>query len=276
MDKLKKISVLFLLASSLFIMGCTEVSRGLGKITANKFAEPRSGSVWAVAPPQLEPPAPQDKTVYISYRNISDADIELLSEMRTAATAQGWTLVNDPTKAKYRLRASLRFFGEVVPESGGADVAAGMGVIAGAAVGVGVYNAGGRGTGSAVGGLAAGAATGSLVAAGLTNASRPREWALIVDFVLEEFSASPVEFTLSRGTESTTASGAGAANSRTAIGGGERADNSSSATITKKSNYYPHGVRLSVWANQMNMKEEEALPHVLTRTQKVITKLLPI
>ena len=29
--------------------GCTTVSRGLGKITANKYAKPRSGTVWTVA-----------------------------------------------------------------------------------------------------------------------------------------------------------------------------------------------------------------------------------
>lgn len=276
MISIKKISLVAILASSVLAVGCTEVSRNLGKLTANKFAEPRSGTVWAVAPPQLEPPSQKNKTVYISYRNISDSDIELLDEMREAATSQGWTLVNNPQQAKYRLRASLRYFGEVEAESGGANVAAGMGVIAGAAVGVGVYNASGRNTAGAIGGVAAGGAVGSLVSAGLANASKPREWALIVDFVLEEYSNSPVEFTLSADSESATASGAGASNSRTAVGGGEKAGNKRSATITKKSNYYPHGVRLSVWANQMNMKEEEALPHINERTRKVITKLLPI
>ncbi|MEL7482979.1 MAG: hypothetical protein AAFN41_01370, partial [Planctomycetota bacterium] len=46
--------------------GCTAVSRGMGKITANKYADARSGTVWVVPPPQLEPPAPDDKSVYIS------------------------------------------------------------------------------------------------------------------------------------------------------------------------------------------------------------------
>ncbi len=271
MSLLKRLFII-VLATSVFA-GCTAVSRGIGKLTANKYAEARSGSVWVVAPPQLEPPAPANKTVYISYRNISDADVELLQEMRSAASAQGWTLVNDPTKAKYRLRASLRFFGEVEPESGGASKAAGMGLIAGAAVGVGTYRAlDSRSTAAAVGSVAAG----GLAAAGIANASAPREWALIVDFVLEEYSKTPVEYTLSTGSSTSLGSGAGAHNSRTAIGGSESSGNDKSATITQKSNYYPHGVRLSVWANQMNMKEEEALPHILKRTKKVVTKLLPI
>lgn len=258
------------------VAGCTAVSRGIGNLTDDKYAKPRSGTVWVVAPPQLEPPAPSNKTVYISYRNISDADIELLDEMRDAAREQGWTIINDPTKAKYRLRASLRFFGEVAPESGGTSAAAGLGLIAGAAVGVGTYRLTGKGGTGTVAGVAAGAATTGIIAAGLSNASRPREWALIIDFVLEEYSAKQVEYTLSTGSDTEIASGAGAANSRAAIGGGESSGNSKSATVTQKSNYYPHGVRLSVWANQMNMKEEEAKPHILDRARNIITKLLPI
>ncbi len=254
------------------VSSCTTVSRGIGNLMDNKYAKPRSGSVWVVAPPQLEPPAGNDRTVYISYRNISDADIDLLQEMRSAAQQQGWTIVNDPSQAKYRLRASLRFFGEVEPESGGAAKAAGMGLIAGAAVGVGTYKL----TGSGAGGAVAGIAAGGLVAAGLANGSKPREWALIVDIVLEEYTSKAVEFTLSTGSSSGMVSGAGAGNNRMGVGGGESSGNTTDASMTKRSNYYPHGIRLSVWSNQMNMKEEESLPHILKRTKKVITQLLPM
>jgi hypothetical protein len=34
-------------------------------------------------------------------------------------------------------------------------------------------------------------------------------------------------------------------------------------------------VRLSAWANQMNMKQEEAMPLIRERTQKVVTQMLP-
>ncbi len=262
------------------ITGCTSVSRGIGSITANKYAEARSGTVWAVAPPQLEPPRMSDRTVYISYRNISDSDLDLIDELREAARAEGWTITPDPQAAKYRLRASLRFFGEVEPETGGSQVAAGMGTIAGAAVGIGtgfaVNSALGGGTAGAVGGIAAGGIAGGLMAAGLNNASRPREWAYVLDFVLEEYKSKPVTFTMATSDSSGRGDVAGVSNSRMASGGGQRSGNSSRATAERTSNYFPHGMRLQVWANQMNMQQDEAMPLLTERATKVIRQVLPM
>lgn len=254
--------------------GCTEVSRGLGKITANKYAEPRSGTTWVVAPPQLDPPRAADKTVYISFRNLSDADVNLLPQLRAGASAMGWVLVNDPESAKYRLRGDLRFFGEVEPESGGLGAAAGMGLISGAATGLATYAVAdtimGNSAAGAVGGIA-----GGMMGLGIANASRPREWAMIIDFVLEEYKDKPVEFTLATDASSGRADAVGTGNSRMASGGGETRSNSSFATSTRTSNYYPHGLRLSAWANQMNMTEIEAMPEIQTRVERVVTQILP-
>lgn len=259
------------------VAGCASVSRGLGTVTANKYAEARSGTLWIVAPPQLEPVS-GDRTVYISYRNISDAqDIDLLQIMRNSARQQGWTIVNDPGKAQFRLRASLRFFGEVEPESGGAQAASGLGSIAGAAaVGVGVGVGMGALTNSNLGGVAAGGLAAALVAQGLSNASRPREYAAIVDFVLEEYSAQPVTFTLSTGSASGSYDAAGAAGGRMVSGGSQTQGNSAGASMAQTSHYFPHGVRLSAWANQMAMKETEALPLITGRIERVVTQLLPM
>ena len=257
-------------------VGCTTVSRGLGSVTANKFADPRSGTVWVVPPPQLEPPASSERNVYISYRNISDSDLDLLSLLKESAKEQGWRITNDPSEAAYRLRASTRFFGEVEPESGGAAAASGMGAIAGAATGLGVGVATARATDSGLAGAAAGIGVGGLVGIGISNASRPREWALIIDVVLEERHDEPVEFTMATDSASGTRDGAGASSARMASGGGTANRNTSGATATRTSDYYPHGIRLSVWANQMNMKEEEALPEIESRTKRVVTQMLPM
>lgn len=256
--------------------GCTTVSRGLGSITANKYAKPRSGTVWTVPPPQLEPPAPDKRTVYISFSNISDAsDINLTGQLRQAAVDQGWTVVTDPTQATYRLRSRLRFFGEVEPESGGRNIANKMGWIAGAATGIGTGALVADATDSWAYGAAAGAGAGGLAGIGIANASTPREWAAIIDFVLEEYSETEVEF--EKFTDSSTAgnTGGGAGNSRMSDSGSSNTGNSSSASITTKSNYFPHGIRLSSWANQMNMSEEEALPLIEERIGKVVTQMLP-
>lgn len=270
-----RISAMLMLIMAV-VSGCTTMSRQLGSLTDNKYAEPRSGTVWVVPPPQLAPPAADSRTVYISYRNISDSDIDLRELLITSAREQGWTITNDPTNANYRLRASTRFFGEVEPESGGAVAASSMGAIAGAATGLGVGVATARATDSGLAGAAAGIGAGGLVAAGMSNASRPREWALIVDVVLEEYHEDEVEFTMATDSASGTRDGAGASSSRMASGGGTANTNTSGATVTKSSNYFPHGIRLSVWANQMNMKEDEAMPHIEKRTQRVVTQMLPM
>jgi len=251
-----------LVGALLVSSGCTSVSRGLGKLTSNKYASERSGTNWIVPPPQLEPPAPENKTVYISYRNISDADIELTSLLTNAASSQGWTLVSNPQEANYRLRASTRFFGEVEPESGGQGVARAMGVISGAAVGIGTYELARNATDSWAAGAAAGGAAGGLVGLGIANASTPREWALIIDFVLEEYNETPVEFAMVSDNDTNATTTAGVGNSRMGDGGATAQRNSRVAEVTQTSNYFPHGVRLSAWANQMNMQEEEAMPHL--------------
>jgi|SRR5690554_1617194 len=265
-----------LFAAVVMAAGCTSVSRQLGSITANKYADARSGTVWVVPPPQLEPPAAADRNVYISYRNISDSDIQLLTLLKDSARDQGWNIVTDPSQAKYRLRVSTRFFGEVEPESGGASAAKTMGVISGAAVGVGTGYGIARATDSGVAGVVGGAAIGGLTGLGISNASRPREWALIIDVVLEDRQNKPVEFEVATDSGSKASDQAGASNSRMSSGGGTSVGNTSVATGKRTSDYFPHGVRLSVWANQMNMSEEEALPEIEKRTKRVVTQMLPM
>ncbi|MEC9492784.1 complement resistance protein TraT [Flexistipes sp.] len=276
MRKQKVLITAVLITVVTFAASCTSVSRGLGKITANKYAEPRSGTVWVVPPPQLEPPKPENKNVYISFRNISDAQsVNLTDELRDAAREQGWNVVSDPYEADYRLRASLRYFGEVKPESGGTAIAKNMGVISGAAVGVGTGALVANATDNWAAGAAVGVGAGGLIGQGISNASKPREWAMIIDFVLEEYSGKQVEYELMRNTGAGTLDAAGTGNSRMAAGGGTSGSNTSSGSITKKSHYFPHGMRLSAWANQMNMKKEEALPLLKKRTRNVVTNILP-
>jgi hypothetical protein len=268
------IASVVLLAGSL--VSCTSVSRGLGSVTANKFASARDGSVWVVPVPELEPRVAQDKTVFIDFRNQSDADdFDLRDILKDAARAEGWTVVDAPDKANIRLRARTRFFGEVVPESGGKNQAMVMGWIAGAAVGGATYYGVEAATDSWVAGAAAGAGGGGLAGLGIANASTPREWALITDFLVEEYHAEGVEFTLQSEAGSQGGTGAGVEGPRSVDTGGSSRSNVKRTEVRQKSNYFPHGARLSAWANQMNMSEEEAKPLVLERTKKVVKQLLP-
>jgi len=278
---LKLAIVIFAVAS---LTNCTSVSRGLANLTDNKYGKARSGSKWIIAPPQLEPLSQEQKTVYISFKNISDAaSINLKQIMVDDAVNQGWQIVNDPNMANFRVRATLRYFGEVAPESGGIDQAASFGGVAGAAVGFGagiiaLDNA------DSIGEVAVGVGAAAIAGAGIANASMPREWALILDVLLEEYSNKGFEYSVSTSSGNSNLSRNSVGSQRDFFGnergnavsdGAQTQSLSKSASITKKSNYFPYGTRLSVWANQMNMREDEALPELKMRLEQVIGQLLP-
>lgn len=257
------------------LTACTAASRGLGKLTANKYASARGGLHWPVLPPQLEPPRAESKTVYISYVDMSGGDFDMRKIMENAASAQGWQIVANPDEATYRLRARTRFFDEVDPESGGLRQAAAMGWIAGAAVGATTYGLVSSATDNWAVGVGAGAAAGGLVGLGMANASKPREWAMITDMVLEERQDEPVTFDLLTSDSSQATSGGGATGPRTSDTGSTTSTGGRTATAKSTSNYFPHGVRLAVWANQMNMSKEEALPLIQSNAEKALKNLLP-
>ena len=99
-------------------------------------------------------------------------------------------------------------------------------------------------TDSNLGGVAAGGVAGGLVGLGIANASALREWAMITDFVLEEYSEQPVEFEVQsdRGTSGTSSAGVG--NSRIGEGGSNTSSNSTSGAMLRETNYFPHGLSL--------------------------------
>jgi hypothetical protein len=196
--------------------------------------------------------------------------------IKKAAVSQGWKVTNNPKEATYRLRASLRYFGEVEPESGGAYKAAALGAVSGAALGVGAGMAayelsdGNLATTAGVG------IAGAIAGAGISNAMKLREWALILDVVLEEKMDAPVTFEMAKNDSSSMVDSTATGNSRMVSGGGTAGQNTSSASASRTSDYYPHGVRLSVWANQMNMTEEEAMPLIMERAERVVKQMLPM
>lgn len=272
----RNIFVASILLVVLVISACTPVSRGIGTITANKYAALRSGSLWVVAPPELEPLSATQKTVYVSYRDLSDTGMaDLTSIVEQTALDRGWLISADPSTASVRLRASLRYFGEVAPESGGATVASDLGAIAGTAVGLATYDLAGRSASAVVGALSTASSSGNFIKAGLENASSPREWAAVIDFVIEEYSAEPISFSYTSDTGRNTTADGGAASARNSLSGGQFRRNTSAAQLQKQSHYYPHGARLSVWANQMNLKEPAATAAIQAKLQRIVGAVLP-
>ena len=67
-----RLGALTLIAMALAVTGC---GRQLGSMVGSKDAEARSGVVWNVPAPFLEPQPPSNRTVYVRWRNISGTSV---------------------------------------------------------------------------------------------------------------------------------------------------------------------------------------------------------
>ncbi len=261
--------------------GCTAVGRGMGSMTASKYARPEAGFTWNIPAPELDPPPANRRTVFLSVRNISAApEIDINGPLRQGIANLGYQIVNDPDEASFRMRVTIRYFGENEAADGGQSQARILGGIAGAATGVttGVMVA--RGTGSAWAGGIGGGVVGSVVGMGVANATKPREWNLIADVLLEERLDRAIEIavTSDRDTVSTTGSQAVMEHDRTQrqdVGGRARGTTTASASAVKTTNYFPHGVRVTGWARQIAMTSDEAIPMIHAKLAAAPAGLLP-
>ncbi len=281
-------------AGAVAMMACSLVAvssgcRAMGGLMGSKDAQVRSGTVWNVPAPEIPPPAPEKRTAYVSVRNISDADtIELRDEVREAIQAAGYTLVADPTQANFRLRATIRYFGENEAADEGRALANRLGSVGGAATGVAagvgtahLARAAGANRSLTTGvGIGAGLATASLASTAMSNRMKVREWNLIVDLVLEEKLDKPIKFTVASDRSVTSRAHTGAHTGRAGVdgqttGGSAHDRTRTSAAMERESDYFPHGVRLTAWARQIGMREHEALPVLKTRIRNVLPRIMP-
>jgi hypothetical protein len=261
--------------------GCSAVGRGMGSAVGSKYATPDAGITWNVPAPELEPPPDSKRNVYLTIRNISDASgIDIKGALEQGITNQGYRITSDPEHANYRLRVSIRYFGENEAADGGNAQASGLGAISGAAVGVGTGAAINKVAGSSLGAVAGGGVTGALVGIGMENATKPREWDLIADVLLEERLAKAVEVRIAsdRQTTSETGSSAQSTHDQTqqqSVGGSATSNTGSAMTVKRKTNYLPHGIRVTGWARQMGMTRDEAIPLIQAKLASAPAGLLP-
>lgn len=268
----------------LAVNGC----RSVGSVAGSRDAEARSGTVWNVPAPELPPLRPDQRTAFVSVRNISDADIDIRREIRAAVQDAGFRLVDDPEEAHIRLRATIRYFGENENADEGRSLANSLGSVGGAAIGVGTgaavtgvmrrtMNANrqyGYGTGVAAGTLA-----GTLAVHGISNRMRVREYNLIVDMLLEERTEEPITFTVARDSAVASTAGTGVRTGRGGVesqrtGGGATDTTSTTGSMERTANYFPHGMRLTAWARQIGMTEAEATPLLQRRVENVLANVL--
>jgi hypothetical protein len=263
------------------LAGCSQVGRGMGGALGNKYAAPDAGITWNLPAPDLEPPSDSKKTVYLTIRNISDAEaFDIKGALQQGIQNQGYRIISDPEKANYRLKVSIRYFGENEAADGGRGQANLLGAVSGAAVGVGTGAAIHAATGSSLGAVAGGGIVGAGVGIAMANATKPREWDLIADVLLEERLAKAVnvETVSDQQAGSATGSVAVTGHDRTqgqVVSGGAASGTRSTMTVKRKTNYMPYGIRVTGWARQMAMTREEAIPLIQAKLASAPAGLLP-
>lgn len=106
----------------------------------------------------LNPVEPDQRTVFIQYRNTTDKPVNVESQIASAVMAKGFKIIQDPAKAHYWLQVNVLQVGMVNPtaakEAGAGSGAASGALIGGAAGAIGSNNATGTLAGAVIGGVA--------------------------------------------------------------------------------------------------------------------------
>ncbi|WP_027357941.1 complement resistance protein TraT [Desulforegula conservatrix] len=180
-----------------------------------------------------------EKTIYVDLKNTSDKDIDILPVVTSHLQRRGYRIVTNPKTAFYILQANILFVGQTDPTALEQSRMAGFGgALAGAAIGGGIANArnGNTTTGAVVGGLLGAGAemiSGSLV--------KDVTYSIVTDIQVAEKTPEKV----SQSSQSQLKQGKSSSVSQ------------SSHTTTNRKKYQ---TRICSYANQVNLKFEEALP----------------
>ncbi|WP_158240492.1 complement resistance protein TraT [Telmatospirillum siberiense] len=226
----------------------------------------------------LDPVPPDQKTIYVSARNTSDhPEVDLRGPLMQAVAARGYAVVQDPNQAHYMLRVNVLQAGKIETKDKGSLLSAKYGepLLAGAGAAALAHVAGGNATATTATGL--GVAAGTFL---LNQAFQTVTYSVVVDIQLSErpLKGSKVK----QSTTTTAAQGNGslesARTSQTPTGGGA----SVSATLNTKvktqqveeeSDFKQYQIREVAYADQMNLKFEEASPLLIAKLSSSLSNL---
>lgn len=181
------------------------------------------------------------RSVFVDVRNTSDKDFDLAERIKSKLVAKGYTIAPNPQVAGYIMQVNVLQVGQADPAALRTSVYGGYGSTIGAGlVGAtaGALVAGNSAAGAAVGGAVFG--IGDMVAGSLV---KDVTFSVMTDVMISEKTTSKVK-------ESQTA--------KLAKGKGTKVHQS----IEKESNRQRYQTRIASSANQVNLKFEEALPHL--------------
>ena len=105
----------------------------------------------------LDPVSNHQKTVYVSVKNTSDEELNIMPQLKTTLSNQGYQVVHNPNTAHYLLQANILKVGKMSVAASQSALGGGYGsAIAGAVAGTAMGSMPQSGTGMIAGGLAGG------------------------------------------------------------------------------------------------------------------------
>lgn len=224
--------LLALLSLALLLGGCAATTTAL-RYKDLDVQTKMSNSVF------LDPVAPNQRTIFVQVRNTSDKPFNIQNDIIGHLVAKGYKVVQDPNKATYILQANVLSVGMVDESALEKSTLAGFGGVA-AGAGVGALLGGSRaGAGAVVGGLAMGAA--EAIAGSLTKVVT---YAVITDVQISERTKGAVSEQFS---------------SRLRQGSADTNVTQTTSSTTHRKEYQ---TRIASSARQVNLKFNEAYPHL--------------
>ena len=231
-------TILFILALVFTLTSCSTMHTVIGKRNLDVQTK-MSDSIW------LEPVAPNQRTVFLQIRNTTGKDLNIESKVRNTLTSKGYTIVDDPTVARYWLQANILKVDKVnlneENETGFSDavLAGGVGALLGGTRSGGIYTAVGWGLASAA------------VATVADALVKDVQYAMVTDILITEKTGKTVDVTTRNSVKQ------GSSGSRTSI----------SKETTDMDKY---STRVLSIANKVNLDFKDAVPILEDELGKVI------
>ena len=255
---------LMLVLSLVILAGTLSACRDMGQMMGDRNAELQTGQWWAGPIPDATPVKTEDRTAWISYKNVTqEQSYDLRSQLREGLVSQGYKIVEDPEQANFHVFYTLRFFGENAKLDGGKNTSAGLGGLGGG-IGVAASPVAGRQG-------AAAAPFGNL----MSNHSQVIEYNIIMDVRIAQRKKGVVTHTIAgvQRDRQVTASGGNTAGGVVAGGRATALDNRQQLQETDNMLWQEN--RLVLWARQMRLTPEEAKPKLERALVAALPQLLP-
>jgi len=247
---------LMLVLSLVILSGSLSACRDMGQMMGNRDATLQTGQWWAGPIPDATPIKPDQRTAWVSYKNVTqEQSYDLRSKLREGLITQGYQVIEDPDNANFHVFYTLRFFGENPMADGGKNTSAGLGAISSSA----------RAANTA-------AIDGGAI---MANYSQVIEYNIIMDVRIAQRKKGTVTHTTigAQRDRQVTTSGGGTGGG--AVAGARATTLDKGQQLHEEDNMLWQENRLVLWARQIRLTPEEAKPNLERALANALPQLLP-